>query len=150
MAIPMLVGHTDARHHSKLVKYISRIPEIWERDILLTTIVRAKSIIVASLLLLCDRGLRLIVTPFQISWKGKRKKVVPLRYFIRSASSIDACMGKTIFSSSTEAYFNHAVITARRLVREGLKNEPMHGGGERANVYAARHSPPKWEGHLAI
>ncbi len=145
MAIPMLVGHTDARHHSKLVKYISRIPEIWERDILLTTIVQAKSIIVASLL-----SLWLIVTPFQISWKGKRKKVVPLRYFIRTAASIDTCMGKTIFSSSTEAYFNHAVITARRLVREGLKNEPMHGGGERANVYAARHSPPKWEGHLAI
>ncbi len=36
-------------------------------------------------------------------------------------------MGKTILSSSTEAYFNHVVITACRLVRVGLKNEPMHG-----------------------
>ncbi len=24
----------------------------------------------------------------------------------------------------------------------------MHGGGERANGYAAHHSPPKWEGRL--
>ncbi len=55
-----------------------------------------------------------------------------------TASSIDACMGKTIFSSSTEAYFNK-VITARRLVRVGLKNELMHGGGARANSSAARH-----------
>ncbi len=70
---------------------------------------------------------------------------VPFRYFTSTASSIDACMGKTIFSSSTKVYFNHAVITARRLVRVGLKNEPMHGGGVRANGYAARHSPPKWE-----
>ncbi len=53
------------------------------------------------------------------------------------------CMGKTIFSSSIEAYFNHAVITARRLVHIGLKNEPMHGSGARANGYAGRHSPPK-------
>ncbi len=30
-------------------------------------------------------------------------------------------MGKTIISSSTEAYFNHAIITARRLVHVGLK-----------------------------
>ncbi len=52
-------------------------------------------------------------------------------------------MGKTIFSSSIEAYFNHAVITARRLVHIGLKNEPMHGSGARANGYAGRHSPPK-------
>ncbi len=45
-------------------------------------------------------------------------------------------MGKNyFFSSSTEAYFNHAVITARRLVLVGLKNEPMHGSGERANGY---------------
>ncbi len=29
------------------------------------------------------------------------------------------CMGKTIFSSSTEAYFNHAVMTARWLVHLG-------------------------------
>ncbi len=55
-----------------------------------------------------------------------------------------------MFSSSTEAYFNHTVINARRLVREGLKNELMYGGGEQANGYAARHSPPKWEGRLAI
>ncbi len=41
-------------------------------------------------------------------------------------------------------------LNARRLVREGLKNELMYGGGERANGYAARHSPPKWEGRLAI
>ncbi len=47
-------------------------------------------------------------------------------------------------------YFNHTVITARRLVPVRLKNEPMHGSGERANGYAARHSPPKWEGCLAI
>ncbi len=57
-----------------------------------------------------------------------------------TVSSIDACMGKN-------AYFNHAGITARRLVCVGLKNEPMHGGGERANGYAACHSPSKWEGH---
>ncbi len=44
-----------------------------------------------------------------------------------TASSIDTCMRKTIFSSSTEAYFNK-VITARRLVRVGLKNEPMDRG----------------------
>ncbi len=31
------------------------------------------------------------------------------------------CMGKTNSSSSTEAYFNHAVITARWLVHLGLK-----------------------------
>ncbi len=60
------------------------------------------------------------------------------------------CMGKTLFSSSTAAYFNHAVITARQLVRVGLRNEPMHGGGVRANDYAVRHSPPKYEGCLAI
>ncbi len=53
------------------------------------------------------------------------------------------CMGKTIFSSSTEAYFNHAVITARRLVRVGLKTEPIHSGGTRVNGYSVRHSPPK-------
>ncbi len=58
--------------------------------------------------------------------------------------------GKNPVSSSTEAYFNHTVITAGRLVREGLKNEPMHGGGERANGYAASHSPPKWERRLAM
>ncbi len=52
-----------------------------------------------------------------------------------TASSIDAIWEKLFFSSSTEAYFNHAVITARRLVLVGLKNEPMHGSGERANGY---------------
>ncbi len=45
---------------------------------------------------------------------------VPFWYFTRTASSIDACMGKTIFTPSTEAYFNHAVITARRLFCVGL------------------------------
>ncbi len=58
--------------------------------------------------------------------------------------------GKNPVSSSTEACFNHTVITAGRLVRVGLKNEPMHGGGERANGYAASHSPPKWERRLAM
>ncbi len=58
-------------------------------------------------------------------------------------------MGKTIFFS-TVAYFNHAVITALRFVRVGLKSEPMHCGGERANGYTAHHSPQKWEGRLAI
>ncbi len=28
----------------------------------------------------------------------------------------------------------------------GERNEPIHGGGERAKGYAPRHSPPKWEG----
>ncbi len=32
---------------------------------------------------------------------------------------------KIIIPSSTEAYFNHKVITARWLVHVGLKNEPM-------------------------
>ncbi len=59
-------------------------------------------------------------------------------------------MGKSLFSSSTEAYFNHAVKTARDWFVEDKKNEPMHGSGERANGYAARHSPPKWQGRLAI
>ncbi len=77
-----------------------------------------------------------------ISW-------VPFRYFTRTASSIDACKG-FFFFSSTEAYFNHAVITARWLVRVGLKNEPMHGSGKQANGYAACHSPAIWEGLLAI
>ncbi len=36
--------------------------------------------------------------------------------------------GKNYFPPSTEAYFNHAVITARRLFCVGLKNEPMHSG----------------------
>ncbi len=67
-----------------------------------------------------------------------------------STASISMLYGKKNNSSSTEAYFNHAVITARWLVCVVLKNEPMYGGGERANVYTARHSPPKWEGHLAI
>ncbi len=52
--------------------------------------------------------------------------------------------------SEKNIFFNHAVITARRLVRVGLKNEPMHGGGARANGYATHHSPQKWEGRLAI
>ncbi len=36
----------------------------------------------------------------------------------------------TAFSSSTEEYFNHAVITARCLFHLVLKNEPIHDGGE--------------------
>ncbi len=62
-----------------------------------------------------------------------------MTYFILDVE-FRRCMGKTIFSSSTEAYFSHVVITARRLVRVGLKNEPVHGGGSRANGYAARHN----------
>ncbi len=51
--------------------------------------------------------------------------------------------------------FNWSLFQSRSynctwLVRVGLKTEPMHGGGEQANGYAACHSPPNWEGHLAI
>ncbi len=47
--------------------------------------------------------------------------IFPFQYFTRTASSFNAVWEKLIFSSSTEAYFNHAVITARRLVRVGFK-----------------------------
>ncbi len=42
--------------------------------------------------------------------------VVPFRYFTGTASSFDVVREKNMFSSSTEPYFNHTVITARRLV----------------------------------
>ncbi len=60
-----------------------------------------------------------------------------LRYGNEYCIEFRRCKWKTRFSSSTEAYLNHAVITARRLVHVGLKNEPMQGGGARANGYAA-------------
>ncbi len=50
-----------------------------------------------------------------------------LRYGNKYCVEFDVVWEKLSFSSSTEAYLNHAVITARRLVHEILKNEPMHG-----------------------
>ncbi len=57
---------------------------------------------------------------------------------------------KTIFSSSTEALFKSRSVTARPLVWAVLKNEQWLGGGTQAYGYAARHSPLKWAGRLAI
>ncbi len=82
---------------------------------------------------------------------GYYRNLGSLRYGNKYCVEYRSLYGKKLFFfSSTEAYFNHAVITACRLVRVGFKNEPMHGGGERDNGYAARHGPPKWEGRLAI
>ncbi len=58
--------------------------------------------------------------------------------------------GKINVFPFTEAFFNHAVITARDWFVQGERNEPIHGGDERAYGYAGHHSPSKWEGRLAI
>ncbi len=50
------------------------------------------------------------------------------------------CMGKALFSSSTEAYFNHPDITARWLVHLGLKNftNPMVVASEPMAIQPAK------------
>ncbi len=53
------------------------------------------------------------------------------------------------------SFFNWSLLQSRSYNRMSIdscriKDEPMYGGGAWVNGYAARHSPPKWEGRLAI
>ncbi len=51
------------------------------------------------------------------------------------------------FFHFTEVFFNHCTWLDSCQVK---KKEQIHGGGWASLCYAAHHSPPKWEGRLAI